>query len=71
MSELLNIFLPLAEKYGPVIYQDIVAAFQKSGYTVTQVDAIFAQIRPYDQLGIDPNAPVSPATVPPTNPPAV
>ncbi len=60
MEALLEIFLPLAEKYGPKIYADIVAAFTKAGYTVSQIDAIFAQVKPYDQLGIDPKAPVKP-----------
>jgi len=60
MEALLTILIPLAEKFGPGIYADIVAAFKKSGYTVAQIDAIFAQVKPYDQLGIDPKAPVKP-----------
>lgn len=70
MEELLNIFLPLAEKYGPGIYADVVAAFQKKGYTAAQIDAIFSQAKPYDQLGINPNAPVVPETPPATPPTA-
>ena len=63
METLILTFLPLAVKYGPEIYGDIVAAFTKAGYTVPQVEAIFAQVKPYEQLGIDPNAPVKPETV--------
>jgi hypothetical protein len=70
MEALLNIIVPLAEKYGPGIVADIVAAFKTAGYTVAQVDAIFAQIQPYDQLGINPNAPVKPETTPAVAPPA-
>ncbi len=69
MEALLDIFLPLAEKYGPGIYSAIIGAFTKAGYTVAQVDAIFSQLKPYDQLGINPNAPVQPET-PPAAPPA-
>ena len=60
MQSFLLIFLPLAEKFGPQIYADIVAAFTKNGYTVAQIDQIFSQVKPYDQLGINPNAPVKP-----------
>ena len=62
MEQLILLFLPLAVKYGPEVYSDIIAAFTKAGYTVAQVDAIFSQVKPYDQLGIDPNAPVKPET---------
>lgn len=72
MESLLATFVPLAIKYGPEIYVDIIAAFKKAGYTVAQIDAIFAQAKPYDQLGINPNAPVQPETptvvVPPAEP---
>jgi len=61
MEQLLIVLLPLAEKYGPQIYADIVAAFSKAGYTTAQVEAIFAQVKPYSELGIDPNAPVKAA----------
>jgi len=67
MENLLTIFMPLAIKYGPEIYSDVLAAFTKAGFSVQQVDAIFAQVKPYDQLGINPNAPVKPestATLP-------
>lgn len=70
MQALPEIFLPLAIKYGPEVYQDIVAAFTKAGYTVAQVEAIFAQVKPYDQLGINPSAPVQPETPPATPPQA-
>ncbi len=65
MEALLNILLPLAVKYGPEIYQDILAAFKKSGYTVAQVDEIFSALKPYDQLGINPNAPTVPENTTP------
>lgn len=73
MEQLLAVFLPLAIKYTPEIYADILAAFKKAGYTVAQIDAIFSQAKPYDQLGINPNAPVQPENAPPTapQPPAV
>ncbi len=70
MESLLNIFVPLAIKYGPQIYADIVAAFTKAGYTVAQVDTIFADLKPYDQLGINPSAPVQPETPPAVPPPS-
>lgn len=63
MEQLILLFLPLAVKYGPEVYADILAAFTKAGYTVAQVDTIFAQVKPYEALGIDPNAPVKPETV--------
>jgi hypothetical protein len=73
MEALLAIIVPLAEKYGPGIVADIIAAFKKAGYTVAQIDAIFSQVLPYDQLGINPNAPVKPEATtnpaPPAQPP--
>ncbi len=48
MEALLAAFLPLAIKYGPEIY------------AVAQIDEIFSKVKPYDQLGIDPKAPVKP-----------
>lgn len=73
MGTIIGIVLPLVAKYGPQLIADIVSAFQKAGYTIEQVDAIFAQVKPYDQLGINPNAPVQPeaaAPTPPSTPPA-
>lgn len=64
----LAILAPLLIKYGPELEVDIVNALHKQGYTVAQIDAIFAQAKPYDQLGINPNAPVQPET-PPAQPP--
>lgn len=64
MENLLAIILPLATQYGPGIVTDIIGAFKKAGYTVAQVDAIFAQVVPYNALGINPNAPVQPETPP-------
>jgi hypothetical protein len=61
MGALLEILAPLAVQYGPGLEQDVVAAFAAKGYTVAQIDAIFATLVPYDKLGIDPNAPVKPA----------
>jgi len=66
MEALLNIIVPLAAKYGPQLIADIVGAFKKAGYTVEQVDAIFSNLKPYDALGIDPNAPVVPENAPAT-----
>ena len=53
---------PLIIKYGPQLETDIVEAIHKQGYTVAQVDAIFSDLKPYEQLGINPNAPVKPDT---------
>ena len=68
MEAFLAIFLPLAEKYGPGLVSDVISAFKKQGYTVAQIDQIFGQVKPYDQLGINPNAQVQPET-PPAAPP--
>jgi hypothetical protein len=67
---LLSILEPLVVKYGPELETDIVNALHKSGYTVAQIDGVFAQAKPYDQLGINPNAPVVPESAPPTPPAA-
>ena len=60
METILTILAPLAVQYGPQLLTDIEAAFKKAGYTVAQIDAVFAQVKPYDALGISPTAPVQP-----------
>lgn len=60
MEAILAIVLPLVIKYAPGLIKDIQAALEKEGYTVAEIDAIFAAVKPYDELGIDPNAPVKP-----------
>lgn len=62
----LALLLPLIEKYGPQLEQDIVALLHKNGYTIAQVDAIFADLKPYEGFGINPSAPVQPETPPPS-----
>jgi len=62
MEEALTIALPLVIQYAPELVDDIKAALTTGGYTVAQIDAIFDQIAPYEKLGINPNAPVLPAS---------
>ncbi len=61
METLILALVPLAEKYGPGILADIIAAFKKAGYSVAQIDQIFSQCKPYSELGINPpaNAPAT------------
>jgi hypothetical protein len=56
--------LPYIMKYAPGAIADITAALQKKGYTVAQIGAIYSQVVEYDQLGINPNAPVKPEPAP-------
>lgn len=51
--------ISLVIKYAPELVNDFKAAFTKAGYSVDQVEAIFAQVKPWEQLGINPNAPVA------------
>lgn len=44
----------------PGIEQAVKDALTKAGYTNEQIDAIFSDVLPLDQLGIDPNHPVAP-----------
>lgn len=56
----------------PNIESAVKDALTKGGYTNAQIDAIFADVKPLDQLGIDPNHPFAddPAPVPaPQTPP--
>ncbi len=64
METLILALVPLADKYGPKIIADIIAALKKAGYSVAQIDEIFSQCKPYDQLGINPPA-IPPAAIPP------
>jgi hypothetical protein len=64
MEEIVLIALPLIAKYAPGLIGDFTAALHKAGYTITQIGAIYAQVKPYQELGINPNAPVQPETTP-------
>lgn len=55
----LEVAASLLIKYAPELVEDVKAAFVKAGYTVAQVEAIFANVKPWEQLGINPNAPVA------------
>ncbi len=60
MEQLLLLLAPLMIKYGPQLASELLAALKRAGYTVTQIDDIFAQCKPYESLDIHP----------PANPPA-
>lgn len=53
--------LELAVKYGPQLVADFIAACKKNGVTVSEVETIFADVKPYSAFGINPNAPVKAA----------
>jgi len=45
---------------APAIVAAVKAALQKQGWTNEEIDAVFALVLPYEQLGIDPLHPVAP-----------
>lgn len=53
----------------PEIESAVAGALQKQGYTNLQIDAIFAQVLPWEKLGIDPKHPVLPEPAPAIQPP--
>jgi hypothetical protein len=64
--------LGYAMKYGPALVEDVVEALKKKNLTIADVEAIFADVKPYSAFGIkDPNAAAaaapSPATLAATN----
>jgi hypothetical protein len=49
--------LSLALKYGPQLVADLIEALKKKGITVAEVEAMFADVKPYEAFGIkDPNS---------------
>ena len=49
--------LTLALKYGPQLVADLIEALKKKGITVAEVEAMFADVKPYEALNIkDPNS---------------
>ncbi len=50
----------LADKYGPVAVQGIINLFKKADPTITDVEAAFAQLKPYSDFGIPDKAPAAP-----------
>ena len=51
----------LAAKYGPPLVLDIIALFRKENPTVTDVEALFASIKKYEDYGINPPTVTPPA----------
>ena len=51
----------LAAKYGPEFVMAIIALFKKPNPTIADVEAIFADVKPYDAYGIPVTVPIKPA----------
>ena len=58
----------LAAKYGPELVTGLIALFKKQNPTLADIEALFANVKPYDSYGIGPGA-LAPAPPPP--PPVV
>lgn len=57
----MDTFLSYAAKYGPELVVAVLDALKKKGITVAEVETIFADVKPYEAFGINPNAPVKPS----------
>lgn len=58
--ELLNALVLAGFQYGPQIVTDIKNLFNKKDATIDDVEAVFANLKPYSAFGIPDVAPTSP-----------
>ena len=59
MDKILSIVVSVIAD-SPAIVAAVKTALEKRGFSNAEIEAIFADVIPYDQLGIDPNHPVAP-----------
>lgn len=57
--------LGYAIKYGPTLLLDVVQALEKRKMSVADVEAIFANVKPYDSFNIQAPAAAAPAVLAP------
>lgn len=56
-----DLILGYAIKYGPTLLLDLVQAMEKRKMSVADVEAIFANVKPYESFGIQAPAPAAAA----------